>query len=156
MAILLSSSASASIFTSPQSQSLKPSLPFLISTVNPHRKPSGRSKRFSPLRVATQPQTTDPGQPTKTEQDGESYNLENEVEDESSGTKFNWRDHWYPVSLIEDLDPKLPTPFQLLGRDIVLWFDRNKQEWVALDDKCPHRLAPLSVSFLLHSVGFRV
>ncbi|XP_062013520.1 pheophorbide a oxygenase, chloroplastic [Rosa rugosa] len=147
MAILLSSSASASIFTPSPSQSLKPlnpSLPFLISTANPHRKPSGRAKSLFPLRVATQPQTTDPDRPTQTEQDGESYNLGDEVEDESSATKFNWRDHWYPVSLIEDLDPKLPTPFQLLGRDIVLWFDRNKQEWVALDDKCPHRLAPLS------------
>lgn len=65
-------------------------------------------------------------------------------EGSSSSSKFSWSDHWYPVSLIEDLDPRLPTPFQLLGRDIVLWFDSSSREWVAFDDKCPHRLAPLS------------
>ena len=68
-------------------------------------------------------------------------------EESSSSSKFSWRDHWCPVSLIEDLDPSLPTPFQLLGRDLVLWFDRSAREWVAFDDKCPHRLAPLSVTF---------
>ncbi|XP_031503498.1 pheophorbide a oxygenase, chloroplastic [Nymphaea colorata] len=57
--------------------------------------------------------------------------------------KFLWRDHWYPVSLVEDLDARLPTPFQLLGREIVLWKDREGN-WVAFEDKCPHRLAPLS------------
>ncbi|XP_042956400.1 pheophorbide a oxygenase, chloroplastic-like [Carya illinoinensis] len=68
------------------------------------------------------------------------------VQDEHglSNAKFAWRDHWYPVSLIKDLDPLLPTPFQLLGRDLVLWFDRFACEWVAFDDKCPHRLSPLS------------
>jgi nitrite reductase/ring-hydroxylating ferredoxin subunit len=56
-----------------------------------------------------------------------------------------WRDHWYPVSLVEDLDPRVPTPFQLLNRDLVIWKDPKAGEWVALDDRCPHRLAPLSV-----------
>ena len=63
-----------------------------------------------------------------------------------SGEKFVWRDHWYPVSLVEDLDPRVPTPFQLLNRDLVIWKDPNSGEWSALDDRCPHRLAPLSVS----------
>uniref|UniRef100_A0ACD5WU49 Uncharacterized protein n=1 Tax=Avena sativa TaxID=4498 RepID=A0ACD5WU49_AVESA len=61
-----------------------------------------------------------------------------------SEEKFVWRDHWYPVSLVEDLDPRVPTPFQLLNRDLVIWKDPNSGEWVALDDRCPHRLAPLS------------
>jgi pheophorbide a oxygenase len=61
------------------------------------------------------------------------------------GERFSWRDHWYPVSLVEDLDPSRPTPFQLLNRDLVIWKDPKSGEWVALDDKCPHRLAPLSV-----------
>jgi pheophorbide a oxygenase len=62
-----------------------------------------------------------------------------------SGEKFSWRDHWYPVSLVEDLDPSRPTPFQLLNRDLVIWKEPKSGEWVALDDRCPHRLAPLSV-----------
>lgn len=74
---------------------------------------------------------------------------EEEVEVEEGGSKFTWRDHWYPVSLVEDLDPKLPTPFQLLGREIVLWKDPKSGDWVAFDDKCPHRLALLSVSALI-------
>ncbi|KAF2300695.1 hypothetical protein GH714_015194 [Hevea brasiliensis] len=74
----------------------------------------------------------------------ETLELMMRLERKSSDSKFSWRDHWYPVSLVEDLDPSLPTPFQLLGRDLVLWFDKASQEWVAFDDKCPHRLAPLS------------
>lgn len=62
----------------------------------------------------------------------------------SSDSEFSWRDIWYPVALVEDLDPTVPTPFQLLNRDLVLWKDPATQQWVALDDKCPHRLAPLS------------
>ncbi|KAG9442183.1 hypothetical protein H6P81_018037 [Aristolochia fimbriata] len=70
--------------------------------------------------------------------------VSNEEQEASSGDKFSWRDHWYPVSLVEDLDPRYPVPFQLLGRDIVLWKDPKSGDWVAFDDKCPHRLAPLS------------
>ncbi|KAK4369564.1 hypothetical protein RND71_013356 [Anisodus tanguticus] len=84
----------------------------------------------SPLRVAAPP-TTEQQNP-----------IEDDEQDSSS--KFSWRDNWYPVSLIEDLDPSLPTPFQLLNRDLVLWFDKSNSQWVAFDDKCPHRLAPLS------------
>ncbi|WVZ55450.1 hypothetical protein U9M48_006110 [Paspalum notatum var. saurae] len=69
-----------------------------------------------------------------------------------AGEKFSWRDHWYPVSLVEDLDPSRPTPFQLLNRDLVIWKDPNSGEWVALDDRCPHRLAPLSVWLLLRTL----
>lgn len=60
-----------------------------------------------------------------------------------SGESFVWRDHWYPVSLVEDLDPSVPTPFQLLGRELVVWRD-SQGEWRVFLDKCPHRLAPLS------------
>ncbi|TQE13323.1 hypothetical protein C1H46_001130 [Malus baccata] len=148
MAFSLSSFASPTIFTlssppSPPARSLKtPS--FLISTKNPNRNLPGRAKNLPPLRVAAPasppPQTADPeGQ---REPDGEDYGAEDEIEDATSTSKFNWRDHWYPVSLIEDLDPRLPTPFQLLGRDLAIWYDG--ESWVAFDDRCPHRLAPLS------------
>ncbi|VFQ77813.1 unnamed protein product [Cuscuta campestris] len=94
----------------------------------------------SPLRVSA-PATT----PPKAEEtlDDEVILESDEIEEESQ-SKFNWREHWYPVALVEDLDPSLPTPFQLLNREIVLWFDGSSSLWVAMDDKCPHRLAPLS------------
>lgn len=69
----------------------------------------------------------------------------------SAEEPFVWRDHWYPISLIEDLDPSVPTPFQLLGRELVVWKD-PQGEWRVFLDKCPHRLAPLSVS--LGSMNF--
>ncbi|XP_010535635.1 PREDICTED: pheophorbide a oxygenase, chloroplastic [Tarenaya hassleriana] len=97
----------------------------------------------NPLRVAAplSAPASDPAEEKRIgEEEGEDYGGEREEE----GSTFQWRDHWYPVSLVEDLDPDLPTRFQLLGRDLVLWFDRNDQNWVAFDDLCPHRLAPLS------------
>ncbi|CAI0452760.1 unnamed protein product [Linum tenue] len=111
--------------------------------------PNNKAHRLvSPFRVAAPPSRSRSVQQKeeKEEKQGEEedYGTREEVGEEGDDGKFVWRDHWYPVSLIEDLDPALPTPFQLLGRDLVLWFDRTNQEWVAFDDKCPHRLAPLS------------
>ncbi|GLT41756.1 hypothetical protein SLA2020_157990 [Shorea laevis] len=115
-----------------------------------------RRKNFFPLRVVAPPssapafdeerleQEEDPIQAGEVGEEQEEYRVGDELGEDSSGSKFSWRDHWYPVSLIEDLDLQLPTPFQLLGRELVLWFDKNNSEWVAFDDKCPHRLAPLS------------
>nr|AGT28277.1 pheophorbide a oxygenase [Liquidambar formosana] len=112
-----------------------------------------RGRNLSPLQVAappTPPSTSEQQDQSKSEtsipdhSQEEERRVEIEDGDESSSSKFFWRDHWYPVSLIEDLDPQIPTPFQLLGRDIVLWNDRATGDWVAFDDKCPHRLAPLS------------
>lgn len=58
--------------------------------------------------------------------------------------RFNIREAWYPVHYVEHLDPARPTPFTLLGENIVLWFDPVGQNWRAFADRCPHRLAPLS------------
>lgn len=106
------------------------------------------TRNFKTLHVVA-PSTPTPVSEPEQSQDLD-FKSEEDYEDDSSSVKFSWRDHWYPVSLVEDLDPKLPTPFQLLGRDIVLWFDKSKDQWVAFDDKCPHRLAPLSV---IHSIS---
>ncbi|XP_073394768.1 pheophorbide a oxygenase, chloroplastic isoform X2 [Physcomitrium patens] len=77
---------------------------------------------------------------------------EQQPEQGQSDDAFVWRDHWYPVSLIEDLDPSVPTPFQLLGRELVVWKD-PQGEWRVFLDKCPHRLAPLSCSY--HGWAFK-
>jgi phenylpropionate dioxygenase-like ring-hydroxylating dioxygenase large terminal subunit len=55
-----------------------------------------------------------------------------------------WRRAWYPVAYLQDLDPARPTPFTLLGDDLVLWWDRAAETWRAFADVCPHRLVPLS------------
>ena len=58
---------------------------------------------------------------------------------------------WYPVDVVETLDPTRPHPMQLLGLNLVLWNDgptvgRQKQQgnWHCFADACPHRLGPLS------------
>lgn len=103
-------------------------------------------KRRNLLKTPLQVSTTTPSAPIA-EEDQEKRDpfIQTEDSEDASSTKFSWRDHWYPVSLLEDLDPRYPTPFQLLNRDLVLWFDKSASQWVAFDDKCPHRLAPLSV-----------
>lgn len=59
-------------------------------------------------------------------------------------TRFDPIESWYPVYYVEDLDRSQPTPFTLLDRDLVIWWDSQAEEWRAFDDKCPHRLARLS------------
>ncbi len=62
----------------------------------------------------------------------------------TTATTNLWRQAWYPVAYLRDLDPDRPTAFTLLGEDLVLWFDRQGQRWRAFADVCPHRLVPLS------------
>jgi phenylpropionate dioxygenase-like ring-hydroxylating dioxygenase large terminal subunit len=62
----------------------------------------------------------------------------------SSNQPNCWQHAWYAVAFLRDLDPQRPTPFTLMGQDLVLWFDRASQTWRAFADVCPHRLVPLS------------
>ena len=56
----------------------------------------------------------------------------------------HWQQRWYPVAYLDDLDRRQPTPFTLLGTDLVLWHERASGQWRAFADVCPHRLVPLS------------
>lgn len=152
MALSISTSAfSATLITSSlndvKSLRIVPSLIAVDRNPNfPSRKLHSRASVIRPVRVAappTPPSTADSEKSAAVNSDEVEVEVD-ESGNESSSPPFSWRDNWYPVSLIEDLDPALPTPFQLLGRDIVLWFDKSRGEWVAFDDRCPHRLAPLS------------
>ncbi len=60
------------------------------------------------------------------------------------GDRFDWQEVWYPIFYVEDLDKTKPAKFTLLERDLVIWWDRNTNAWKAFDDRCPHRLVPLS------------
>ena len=57
---------------------------------------------------------------------------------------FQLAQAWYPVHYLQDLDKSKPTPFTLLGKDIVIWWDQKIASWQVFIDQCPHRLAPLS------------
>ena len=56
---------------------------------------------------------------------------------------FKWEKQWYPVAVIDLIDDTKPHPTQLLGVDVVVWKDGDGK-WNVFEDKCPHRLAPLS------------
>lgn len=143
MSVVLVSSASASA-THTKSNSIK--IPFLSPPSRVSISPQRWKLLDIPLRVAAPPSSVPTSDPAEESRFEDEYGGEKEEE----GSEFKWRDHWYPVSLVEDLDPNSPTRFQLLGRDLVLWFDRNDQKWAAFDDLCPHRLAPLSVNLSLY------
>ncbi|PIA59926.1 hypothetical protein AQUCO_00400649v1 [Aquilegia coerulea] len=66
------------------------------------------------------------------------------VDNEGETDKFDWHSHWYPVMALCDLDKKVPNAKKILGIDVVVWWDRNEKKWQVFEDKCPHRLAPLS------------
>ncbi|KAJ6708378.1 IRON-SULFUR DOMAIN CONTAINING PROTEIN [Salix viminalis] len=141
MALLLSTTCISKSVTQTNPKTHFKSSPFSLTKTFNTQQPAKRARKISPLQVAAPPSQSTPSV-QKEEEEG--YGVDDESGEEVIDSKFTWRDHWYPVSLLEDLDPLLPTPFQLLGRDLVLWFDKVNQEWVAFDDKCPHRLAPLS------------
>jgi phenylpropionate dioxygenase-like ring-hydroxylating dioxygenase large terminal subunit len=58
--------------------------------------------------------------------------------------EFNFFQHWYPLSPVEDLDPKQPTSVTLLGLRLVIWKPKSSETFQVFLDRCPHRLAPLS------------
>lgn len=57
---------------------------------------------------------------------------------------FNFFQHWYPLTPVEDLDPQRPTPVTLLGLPLVIWKPGFSETYRVFLDQCPHRLAPLS------------
>ncbi|KAG1347588.1 Protochlorophyllide-dependent translocon component 52, chloroplastic [Cocos nucifera] len=58
--------------------------------------------------------------------------------------KFNWFANWYPLAPVCDLDKRAPNAKTVMGLDVVIWWDRQEGRWQVFDDRCPHRLAPLS------------
>lgn len=56
---------------------------------------------------------------------------------------YSFTKQWYPVAIVAELDPARPHSVELMGRRLVLWRD-DSAEWQCFEDRCPHRLAPLS------------
>ncbi len=62
----------------------------------------------------------------------------------SDPTVFDPFEAWYPIYYVEDLDRSKLAKFTLLETDLVIWWDNSAETWQVFEDKCPHRLAPLS------------
>ena len=78
---------------------------------------------------------------SETKEQGEAHNVTQQFTEEKE--IFQWTKQWYPVAVVDFLDPSRPHAIQLLGKDLVLWRDGSNQ-WRCFEDFCPHRLAPLS------------
>ncbi|KAF3341662.1 protochlorophyllide-dependent translocon component 52 [Carex littledalei] len=78
----------------------------------------------------------------------------NTVADQPNSTPtsetFDWFSHWYPLALLRDLDKRAPKGLMVLGLDVVIWWDRVEGAWKVFNDRCPHRLAPLSEGRIDH------
>ena len=66
---------------------------------------------------------------------------------------FDWLRSWYPINVLDTMDPTKPHAAQLLGLNLVAWNDgptcaetglKQPGNWRVFDDACPHRLGPLS------------
>ena len=53
------------------------------------------------------------------------------------------RNAWYVAAWVTDIPVDKPTAVEILGEPIVLW--RSDGRLVAFEDRCVHRLAPLSL-----------
>ncbi|XWS52387.1 hypothetical protein CRYUN_Cryun11dG0066100 [Craigia yunnanensis] len=117
-------------FTKPLFQNflLKPGL---NSSFTPLNRNIAKSRLFTTL--SSSPASTESMEPPQPE-----------VEPGSEQEKFDWYSEWYPVMPVCDLDKRVPHAKKVLGLDLVVWWDRNENEWKVFDDTCPHRLAPLS------------
>ena len=71
------------------------------------------------------------------------FREDNQASRENDVEQFQWTKQWYPVAVVEFLDSSIAHAIQLLGKNLVLWRDGDKQ-WRSFDDASPHRLVPLS------------
>ena len=62
----------------------------------------------------------------------------------SDPTVFEPLGAWYPIYFLEDLNRHKLARFILLDTNLVIWWDKSAEIWRVFEDKCPHRLAPLS------------
>nr|XP_043631434.1 protochlorophyllide-dependent translocon component 52, chloroplastic-like [Erigeron canadensis] len=69
---------------------------------------------------------------------------EEDTETVDQDEKFDWFSQWYALMPVCDLDKRAPHGKKVMGLDVVVWWDKNEDSWKVFDDRCPHRLAPLS------------
>lgn len=92
-------------------------------------------------------ETSSPQTPVVPNKDGRVSSTAQETQRPAGGSdpsRFDWKEAWYPISYLEDLNKTKLTPFTLLNTNLVIWWDSLTQTWRVFEDGCPHRLAPLS------------
>jgi phenylpropionate dioxygenase-like ring-hydroxylating dioxygenase large terminal subunit len=63
---------------------------------------------------------------------------------------FLWGKAWYPIAVLDDLNPDIIHQATLLGKDFVFWRSTpSLTAWTITDNACSHRLAPLSEGMII-------
>ncbi|KAH7290962.1 hypothetical protein KP509_30G071200 [Ceratopteris richardii] len=57
---------------------------------------------------------------------------------------LEWNPQWYPVSLIDDLDRRVPSAVTIMGRHLIVSWDETNQLWKVWDEKLPGTLSSTS------------
>ena len=61
------------------------------------------------------------------------------------GSRYRLPETWVPLASVFELDGNRPNPVLFLGNSYVCYQSKvDPQQWVVVDNVCPHRLAPLS------------
>ncbi|KAJ9541433.1 hypothetical protein OSB04_027939 [Centaurea solstitialis] len=115
----------------------KPISPFFPYHPSSYSTTHFTKSKFKNLNYVISPSTTTSSSTTSPIEEDETETLdENE--------KFDWLSQWYAIMPVCDLDKRVPHGKKVMGVDVVVWWDKNDDEWKVFDDSCPHRLAPLS------------
>jgi hypothetical protein len=79
------------------------------------------------------------------------------ISSSSSKSSFQWLSHWYPVHVVDSIDPTRPHSVELLGQQLVLWKAHSTvtaaaaaagasaaggssaEHWQCFEDACPQR-----------------
>ena len=48
-----------------------------------------------------------------------------EMDAQADATTFNWSKQWYPAAVVRELESKVPNAFELMGKDLVIWKDKQ-------------------------------
>jgi phenylpropionate dioxygenase-like ring-hydroxylating dioxygenase large terminal subunit len=46
---------------------------------------------------------------------------------------------WWPIAALDNLNPAVPNPLELMGEKLVAWKPSPDAAWVVQSDRCPHR-----------------
>lgn len=112
----------------------KPNFSFSLNHQQPHKS------RFNLFTTNIFNSTNEPQQLLPN--DEQEISTKNEKNQEKE--KFDWYAQWYPIMPLSELDKRRPHGKKVMGIDLVVWWDKNLEEWRVMDDACSHRLAPLS------------
>jgi hypothetical protein len=92
------------------------------------------------------------------------------ISSSSSGSSFQWLSQWYPVHVVDSIDPTRPHSIELLGKQLVLWKacstvtaaaegaagGSSAEHWQCFEDACPHRCDTCSFASATRAIRYLI